>query len=176
MGDRCHCSLILRGIIEVKNIPLLAEALIDIYPDEYMDSDTSSLEEDIRKGENSFLFSEVNYAEMDAKVQGIVEALNLSYTWNNGPGDGYDAADTYYDARTGETARYSLRDGEICLTIEEIDKPGVVEEARLWQAFDSQREFMVVESNHDLISLPRKKDAPEGYAELLPLIDLSEVS
>lgn len=172
MGDRCYCNLTLIGILSHEHVSHLAQVLVDAGVDEY-GSNAKKVEDALLNGENSFSFYDVNYAQMDSTLQSACTDLKLSYIWHNDSGDDYGEADTYHDARSDEEIEYNLSNSCICLTLEEINREGAVEEARLWEKFSKDVKFFVYKSNHELIAAQAAETLPEGYIELIADIEIA---
>lgn len=166
MGDRCYCTLYLGGILQEKHASHLSKLLIDSYVEDFAGTVDEGVQE-LLQGTRSFSFSEVNYGEMEAQLKEGLKSLKLSYIWCNGPGENYGEGGLYYDARTDETAHFNTIDENICLTLDQINAEGILEEAKRWENFASTLRFVVCKSNHDLIAREKAGDLPEGYIDLL---------
>lgn len=129
MGDRCYCSLRVRGALSNAGLAKLGRALEDTGADAQADAVSDLLAGD------STSFTEVNNGNIEDGLHAVLTGLGLSYVWANGPGIAYPEGCALYDARTGETAEYATLEGEIVLPLGEIAKPGRLEGAQRWQDF-----------------------------------------
>lgn len=177
MGDRANCTLTLGGVLHVKDIPDLVETLdyhdanwVSLLNDDFdaksSDQQDTSLSEEIAAGLTTFEFEEMNYASMPDDLTQILKKLKLSYRWSNEAGSGYGSAKVFFDARNGEAVEYNAVDGEIVLTVDDLDKPELVEMARRWHRFDKEIDLLVVKSNHELVAVMGNDHAMRDHALL----------
>ena len=174
MGDRCYCDLTIIGILHPDHTERLAAAIAASSPDDI--GGLEKIREALQAGRNHFDYYEVNYAQMDEGLEAELTELRLGYIWHNDAGDEYGPADNYYDAVTGEAAEHCLSNGAICLTLDEIDREGVLENARRWQAFAKEAKFFAPRSNHEFLALATDPNVPKGWFDLAaaPLAEVAE--
>jgi hypothetical protein len=172
MGDRCNCNLTIGGVLKKEHIPLLTNELIDFDPED-LPNDLAGATKEIANGLNYFSFSRVNYGELPSELRNILHKLKLSYIWSCDAGDSYGPMNTYFDARTGETRDYNALDGEIVLTLEQIEKEGAIEDAKRWAEFSRTLKFIVATSNHEILDLEKNGKLPEGYFAAITSLDVT---
>ena len=177
MGDRTNCILTIGGVLHAKDIPDLAQVLdvndanwtsllnddFDAKPSQHQ---KSSLADEIAAGISTFEFEEMNYASMPDDLTQILKQLKLSFRWSNEAGGGYGPAKLFYDARNGEQVEYSTVNEDIALTVDDLDKPELVDMARRWHHFDREIALLVVKSNHEMIAVMANDHAMQDYALL----------
>lgn len=141
MGDRTTVSGLIGGAIAEEHVGMLAAALADDYCGlDYSSAplDRDEWEAEIRRaiagGEPVEYFGdEVNYGEL-AHVTFAVACLGLRQGHHHDAGNDYGEMAQFQD-ETGRSASFSTVDGEIALTISEIDNPDTLREARKWAGF-----------------------------------------
>ena len=177
MGDRTNCTLTIGGVLHAKDIPDLVEVLdvndanwTSLLNDDFdakpSQDQESSLADEIAAGISIFEFEEMNYASMPDDLTKILKKLKLSFRWSNEAGGGYGPAKLFYDARNGEQVEYSTVNEDIALTVDDLDKPELVDMARRWHRFDREIDLFVVKSNHEMLAAMGDEHPMQDYARL----------
>jgi len=151
MGDRTTCTLTLHGILWEKHIPELAAAIETAGGESYA---SRSLAEALKNQECCFAFYEVNYGTIDDSLATCLDRLGLSYEWRWDPGGDYPAGIEITDALSGKRYNHYIINGEIAITLTDIDNPEQIAEARAARAFIADNTpLLVVSSAHHLLNL-----------------------
>jgi len=155
MGDRTSCSLEIGGIVHADDLPSLANAIDDEFPQE------GDALEILQSGDpnNCFSFDEVNYGTMPHGVAEALKRLKLSYSWRNEPGGGYGSRIVFHDAASGEEASYATAEDEIMLSIATAEDPAKVARAKAWSVFQNTLTLTVLHSAHEKIAMLKSLSA-----------------
>lgn len=164
MGDRVFCSLQLIGVLGADHIPALAEAMEKASA--YTDELEGSLSQALLQGQDRFSFAEVNYANIDGDLKAKLKKLNLGWVWSWESGGGFGPGIEFFDALSQQEDQFASIEGEICLTLDKVDQPAIVESAKAWARFEQEGCLLVYTSQHELIGLQGSDKISEAQMQL----------
>ena len=80
--------------------------------------------------EGLWCFEEMRHGVLPEPLRDWLTARGRAFAWENDAGDDYPAGVLIHRPATGSTMEFGVVDGEIALTLTELDKPGRLEAAR----------------------------------------------
>lgn len=88
--------------------------------------------------EGLWCFEEMRHGALPEPLRDWLTARGRAFAWENDAGDEYGAGVIIHDASRGSSEEFATVDGQIALTLEEMDRPGRIDTARaaadLWSA------------------------------------------
>lgn len=163
MGDRTSCSLRMWGIADKSTLDTLQTLLYDEY---YVQEQDFQLALEKQSGPLELWFEEEDPA-LDPSIEKLLIDAGISYDWTWGEGDNYHAGFVLYDAPSETSYHYNLLHDQIALTLDAIDNPEVLDDARKCKALleeTSHQRLHVADSAHERIAL--LKEHPELASQI----------
>ena len=158
MGDRTNCSLALGGTLFLDGLVAPLATVLD--EAEAIPAEVSSVADELRLSDPTFLFEEINYGEMDAVLRTFLEALRLSYAWRWDAGGGYGEGISLFCGTTRQSVSFGTLEREIVLPVQDLDDPARVSSAKAWHQMDTTLRMQVLSSSHARLSAAA--DAPQA--------------
>jgi hypothetical protein len=144
MGDRVSCTLHIGGFISASDATDLIEEI---------NQDGEKI--DKLEEKTCIEFDEVNYANLDSRIEDLMIKIGLSWVWSWEAGGDFGEGLSCYDSKTQTHVEFNTSRGSIVLTLDEIDKDEDLEAARQWQKFGRDFKIHIFQSDHELLGLLR---------------------
>lgn len=116
MGDRAYCELTIFGTTTEERWADVCENI-----------DAEQEFDDFHFG-----FDEVNYAQLDANLEGALQRAGLSYIWHNSPGGEYPEGVLCYDAETQETQEFVSDGFDLLIRMSEVPQLDLFHKWQAW--------------------------------------------
>jgi hypothetical protein len=157
MSDFTNCLLQLGGILDRSHLDGLKKAL------QKADAELDGFDDLLTTRKMRIDFYDVSMGRLSKNLESTLIDLHLSYSWVWSPGPYYPGGIRLRDARTGVLAEFSAVEEDIALLLDEVDDPERLAAARRCRAFADNLEFIVFESQHELLSATTKHPWVQDY-------------
>jgi len=104
-----------------------------------------------------FYFDIVVDGKIPEEIHNFLSDLNTGYCWWWDTDFNLPGGEVILDATTGVSKTYFCNNGQICLTLEEINNPEVVKEANYYNNYIQNTGLFIYNSNHELLEKMKEK-------------------